>query len=269
MILFALSLMQAPVPTVGDTIWVERVVAVAPQYLAQLPEWELEGDVELLGTPVLRRHGDSVTVAFPLVAWRPGNHAVSVPGPRLIAPDGRVDEVRASPRTITVASVLPDTPKDSLPVRPEAGVIKRPTVSWLPMILLLLVAGLLMIPSWWLWLRRGRAAARTSDPPLAAPEPPLERWIDAGEHRAVLAAATGSVREAVAIRLPEAHIGLETDACIVALLEADTTWDTAPVAALIQELDRARFAPEGADDVLDLYRRARDSAHGLSGAASP
>ncbi len=267
MILFALSLMQAPVATVGDTIWVERVVAIAPRYLAQLPEWELEGDVELLGTPLLRRHGDSISLAFPLVAWRPGTHTLSVPGPRLIAPDGQVEEVPVSPRIITVGTVLPDTPKDSLPIRPEAGVIRRPTVSWLPMVLLLVVVAMIMAPSWWLWLRRGRAPP--SEPPGAAPDPPLDRWIDAGERRTVLAAATGAVRDALATRLPEVHVRLETEACIAALVEAETTWDTGAVAELLQELDRARFAPEGSEDVLDLYHRARDRAQDLTGAASP
>ena len=77
------------------------------------------------------------------------------------------------------------------------------------------------------------------------------------------------VMDALATQMPEMHVGLETEACIAALVEAETTWDTAVVAELLQELDQARFAPEGSDDVLDLYRRARDRAQDLTGTASP
>lgn len=267
MIVLALSLLQAPMATVGDTIWLERVIVVAPEYLAQLPEWELEGDVELLGTPRLRRSGDSVSVAFPVVAWRPGNHSLDVPGPRLIAPDGQVEDVPALSRIISVASVLPDVPRDSLPIRPEAGVISRPTVSWLPLLLLLVAAALIMMPLWWLWLRRGQV--RDTTPSRTIPEPPLDRWLEAGERRTVLAAASVTVRDAVATRLPAAHLGLETEACISAMLEAEMEWDATSVATLLRELDQARFAPERSDDLLDLYQRARDGAENLSQATSP
>lgn len=262
MMILALSLLQASAPTVGDTIWVERVVEVAPQYLAQVPEWELEGDIELLGTPVLRREGDSIRLAFPLVAWRPGDYTVSVPGPRLIAQDGHVEDIPSLAMILTVRSVLPDVPKDSLAVRPEAGVIPRPVVSLWPMALLLGIAALIMGPAWWLWLRRGRAGPSRAAP--RAPDPPLERWIEAGERRAVLAAATGAVRDAVAKRIPDAHTGLETEACIAALTDTDAMRDSAIIASLLRDLDEARFAPEGSDAVVELFRRATESARTLA-----
>ena len=98
-------------------------------------------------------------------------------------------------------------------------------------------------------------------PPM--PDPPLERWIHAGERRAVLAAATGTIRDAVATRVPAAHVGLETEACIAALADAEAMQDTPALAFLLRDLDEARFAPEGSDAVGELFRRATESADAL------
>ena len=79
----------------------------------------------------------------------------------------------------------------------------------------------------------------------------------------MLAAATGTLREAVAARRPDIPVGLETAASVAVLDEADEPWDAKGVAALLRELDEARFGAGDADDVIDLYHRARREADAL------
>ena len=74
LVLAALAVQQPPraAPTVGDTVWVRRTVRVPERHTARAADWELTGDVELLGPPELLLDGDSATVRYPLVAWTPG-----------------------------------------------------------------------------------------------------------------------------------------------------------------------------------------------------
>jgi hypothetical protein len=260
-----LVLAQAVAPTVGDTIWVERVVPLPPGHLARLTDWQLEGDVEMLGEPVLSHEGNTVVVRFPLVAWRPGTHTVEVPGPELVGPDGRTVPVPTEARVLEVASVLPEGPAEEIPIREPAGIVGRPVASWMPVVMMLLVAGLLVAPAWWWWSRRGPTAA-DADP--AEPVPiPVADWARAGEQRVVLAVATDQVRHAVAENLPEAHPGLDTEACIAIIQAAKPAWDPEPVVTVLRELDLARFRPEGPEEVLALCQKAESAALHLTGAA--
>lgn len=223
-----LALAQAPPPQVGDTVWLVRAIAAPAGRLVRVAPWNPEGAVEALGPGILVTRGDSVEVRYPAVAWLPGSHTVEVPGPVLVSPDGTTDSLPGARLTITVASVLPALPGDSLPPpQPEAAPILRPVQTAAPILLLLVLATLLLIPLHAWWRRRGRPVA-----PVAVPSPtsplvlPLERWRDAGEPRAVLAAAASRLR-AVAGN------------------------DTPPEArALLEVLDDALFGPGDAADAL-------------------
>lgn len=256
MMLVCLALAQSAAATVGDTLWVESTAPVPTGYIVRLPTWELSGDVELLGTPLVIRDGDSVTVRYALVAWRPGSHPLTVPGPDLIAPDGTVRTTPTRPVTVEIVSVLPDAPPEEIPIETESGIVPRPITSWIPMAVLLMAVGVMVAPLWWWWSRRG---------PASRPEPvvprmaalPIEQWSAAGEHRAVLAAASDTVRHALANHFHEAPAARDTDAWIDAVLqEADAPWDSAIVVALLRDIDRARFQPGDPDAVLSLYRRS-------------
>jgi hypothetical protein len=234
-------LVQEParaLPTVGDTIWVRRSVQLTARATARAAEWELSGDVELLGPPELTLRGDSAIVRYPLVAWKPGRHSVSVPAPTLLAADGSVDSLPPVTVAFEVASVLPDRPPATIQPQPPAGLVTRRTVSWLPPVVLGLGVVALLLPVHWWWRRRGKP-----QPPPIPPEPtpvPIERWAGAGETRSVLALAARRLRAAVAAR-PDAP-------------------ESAEVAALLAELDAARFAPASREDALRLYREAETLA---------
>jgi hypothetical protein len=231
---FLLALQQAPLPQVGDTIWLVRVIPAPVGRVARVAAWNPEGAVEALGPGILVRRGDSLEVRYPAVGWLPGVHAVEVPGLVLVSPDGATDSLPPAMLTVTIASVLPTLPGDSLPpAQPEAAPILRPIQTVVPVLVLLLLAVLLLIPVHVWWRRRGRpiAAPGTGEAPLP-PGLPLETWMAAGEPRAVLAASAARLRAAASAR-PS--------------LEA---------AALLQQLDDALFGP---GDVSAVLPRAEEA----------
>jgi len=195
-----LLLTQAPLPQVGDTVWLVRTIPVPTGRVVRVAPWNPEGAVEALGPGLLVRRGDSLDVRYPAVGWLPGSHVVEVPGPVLVSPDGTTDSLPPATITVTIASVLPPLPGDSLPpAQPEAAPVLRPIQTAAPVLILLLLAVLVLIPVHLWWRRRGRPpSAATEREPAPAPEVPLDDWIAAGEPRAVLAAAAERLRAAAA-----------------------------------------------------------------------
>lgn len=246
-LLLLLALTQAPLPQVGDTVWLVRTIAAPAGRVVRVAPWNPEGAVEALGPGILVRRGDSLDVRYPAVGWLPGSHAVEVPGPVLVSPDGSTDSLPATSITVTIASVLPPLPGDSLPpLQPEAGLVLRPIETALPVLILLLVAILFLIPVHLWWRRRGR--------PLVAPEvgavpppahPPVELWAEAGEPRAVLASAAARLRERIA-RHPSAE-----------------------ASALLEQVDDALFGPGDAASALPLAARAEALAVGRTEEPAP
>jgi len=216
-----LALQQAPLPQVGDTIWLVRTIPAPVGREARVAPWSPEGAVEALGPGMLVRRGDSLDLRYPAVGWLPGSHTVEVPGPVLVSPDGTTDSLPPATLTVTIASVLPELPGDSLPpAQPEAAPILRPIQTAVPVLVLLLLAVLLLIPVHLWWRRRGRPIAAPSTGEAALPSPlPLETWMEAGEPRAVLAASAARLRAAAS-----AHPSPEAT-------------------ALLQQLDDALFGP--------------------------
>ncbi|HRZ09059.1 MAG TPA: hypothetical protein P5319_04120 [Gemmatimonadales bacterium] len=198
--LLFLALLQAPLPQVGDTIWLVRTIPAPMGRVARVAPWNPEGAVEALGPGILVRRGDSLEVRYPAVGWLPGSHAVEVPGPILVSPDGTTDSLPPATLTVTIASVLPDLPADSLPApQPEAAPILRPIRTGVPVVVLLLGATLLLIPVHYWWRRRGRPmTAPEVAPPPAPRDAPLDDWMAAGEPRAAIAAVAARLRAAAA-----------------------------------------------------------------------
>ncbi len=245
--------------TVGDTIWVHRMVAVQHGLEARPAEWEPTGDVELLGRPRVSQHGDSVEIAYPLTVWVPGQHTLRVPGPLLVASDGRTDSLPAEIVTVIAASVLPPVPADStLRPQPITPTVPSGEVSPIPLLILLAAVGLLVAPSHWLWRRRGKPVPvpDASDSPI--PPAPVHRWVDAGEARAVVGAAVERLRTAIAEQVPEAHPGLETEACLAELAERRPDWPVREIGDLLRALDEARFAQGAQIDAAGLYQWTED-----------
>ena len=252
--------MQGGVPTVGDTIRVTRTVDLPPGRSLRAAEWEVADPIELLGPPRIALRGGSADVSYPLAVWRAGFHTVQVPGPLLLSPDGGVDSLRAEVVTLHVASVLPRAATDtSLRPQPRADFVPRPATTPLPLILLLVLAIALLAPIHWWWRRRGRPARKLTAADLGGPaKPPLERWADAGESRAVAAVATSRLRVALADRLPGALPSLDTEAVLAHVAEQRPDWPSAELGDVLRALDAARFGNGALPDAMGLARWAAE-----------
>jgi len=255
----SLAATQSGLPTVGDTIWVTRTVELPPGRSLRAADWEVTDPVELLGPPRITLRGGSADVSYPLAVWRTGFHTLQVPGPLLLAPDGGVDSLRTEVVTLRVGSVLPRPATDtSLHPQPRAEFVPRPATTPVPLVLLLLLAIALLAPLHWWWRRRG-SPRKPAGAEMGGPaRPPLERWADAGESRAVAAAATSRLRSALAARLPEAPTSLDTDTVLAQVAEHRPDWPLGELSKVLRALDQARFGNGDAPDTMALARWAAE-----------
>lgn len=187
MLLLAFVLLQSPDgPTVGDTVWIERAVRLPAGATLRPRPIESSELLDPLAPPTVVLRGADVVVRYPVVFWRPGDHQVTIPGPIAVRPDGWSDTLAASRAQVVVASVLPNTVPDSIPPEPPAELVVRLERSTQPVLVLLLLAGLALVPLHRWWRRRGPVVARPPETVPAAPADRLEMWLAAGEYRAVL-----------------------------------------------------------------------------------
>ncbi len=218
--------LQGQAPSVGDTVWLSRTVRVPAGYAVRAAEWEPADPLELLGRGRVVLAGDSAQIAYPVVVWRPGQYTIDLPGPLLLGPEGTVDSLLGERMSIAVRSILPSVPSDSaLAPQPRASLVSRRVVSLVPVALLWLASLALLLPVHLWWRRRGKPV-RTAPPGLRPDElePPLARWADAGEHRAVANVAAARLRAAVAQRVTSAHPGLDTERVLAEIAAARPEW---------------------------------------------
>jgi len=244
--------LQSGLPTVGDTIWLDRAVPVGPGYTVRPPVWEPSGSVELLGPPTLVTSGGQITLRYPVVAWDPGTLTVKIPGPLLVAPSGQVDSLPSQTVILEVASVLPRQGGAAKPVpQPPSALIHLERTSILPLGILGLLALALTLLFAAVWRRRGKHVP-VGDLAASKP-PPVERWARAGESRTVAAMAAAELRGAIASKLPEAHPALSRDALLAVLADHRPRWPLARIGTAIAKLDSARFSPLAPDESLALH----------------
>jgi hypothetical protein len=245
---------QSPNPTVGDTVWLSRTVGLPPGHVVRAAEWDPADPIEVLGRPRVVITGDSAEIAYPVVIWQPGSQLIELPGPLLLGPGGTVDSLSGERVRLEVKSVLPADASDSVLVpQPRAGLVNRREVSLVPLAMLGAGALLFLVPLHLWWRRRGkpvRTAALTPD----LPEPPLARWADAGEYRAVANVAASHLRSTVAQRVASAHPGLDTERLLAELAAARPHWPLEELGELLMALDNARFGLTTSPDALELSR---------------
>jgi hypothetical protein len=244
---------QAPSPTVGDTVWLSRTVRLPPGDVVRAAEWDPADPVELLGRPRVVVTGDSAQIAYPVVIWQPGPQVIELPGPLLLGPGGTVDSLAGERVRLEVKSVLPAGPRDSILPQPKAGLVNRSEVSLLPLAILWAGALAVLIPLHFWWRRQGKAV-RTVPLTAELPDPPLARWADAGEYRAVANVAASRLRSAVAERVASAHPGLDTERLLAELAAARPNWPLEELSELLVALDDARFGLTTSADALELSR---------------
>jgi hypothetical protein len=247
-------MVQGAVPTVGDTVWLSRTVAVPPGYVVRAADWDPTDPIELLGRPKVVVAGDSAQITYPVVVWQPGAQLIELPGPLLLGPGGTVDSLKGQQVRLEVRSVLPRATSDSaLPPQPRAAIVGVRSVSPLPLVILWVLSLLLLLPLHLWWRRRGKPSL--APPPVApAADPPLTRWADDGEYRAVANISAMRLRRAVAQRVAAAHPGLDTERLLSELAAVRPDWPLADLAEILRGLDEARFGVTPASDVLELSR---------------
>jgi hypothetical protein len=253
------GLPQRETVTVGDTVWITRDIDLPPGRTLRAADWEAADPIELLGPPRVTLGDGRAAVAYPVAVWRPGAHTVEVPGPLLLAPDGAVDSLGGQTVTLTVASVLPRAATDtSLRPQPRSEFVPRPSTSPIPLLVLILLALAILAPLHWWWRRRGKSSQRLNGAAGGAATPPLERWAQAGESRAVAATATTRLRLALAARLPGALPSLDTESALAYLSDHRPDWPVAELTEVLRQLDRARFGTAPLPDAVTLARRATE-----------
>jgi hypothetical protein len=250
-----LSQVQAQGPTIGDTVDLSRTIAVPPGHVVRAADWDPPDPIELLGRPNVVLAGDSAEIRYQVVVWRPGSHVIELPGPLLLGPGGSVDSLAPQRVTVNVSSVLPASARDSTPPpQPRAAFVQRRMVSLTPLAALWSIALALLVPLHYWWRRRGKPAPPVPAAVTPLPEPPLARWADDGEHRAVANISAIRLRAAVAQRVAAAHPGLDTERLLSELAATRPDWPLHELGDVLRALDHARFGVVSPSDTLELSR---------------
>jgi hypothetical protein len=253
--------LQGTAPTVGDTIWLSRSIAVPAKHVVRTADWDPADPVELLGRPQIVLTGDSARVTYAIVIWRPGSIAVDLPGPLLLGPGGSIDSLRPQRMTLTIKSVLPTgVPDSAIKPQPRASFVAQRVVSPLPLLVLWALSLILLVPLHLWWRQRGTVAPLPT-PTMPPVEPPLSRWADDGEYRAVASVSAGRLRAVIAQRVAPAHAGLDTERLLSELAAVRPEWPLRELGKILRALDQARFGSATAFDTMELSQaslRLRD-----------
>ena len=246
--------------TVGDTVWIERVVSAPRGWAVRAGRLAPGGPVEPLAEPVVERDGDAWRVTYTLVAWHTGRLTVPIPAVWRLAPNGAADSVAGGTALIFVASVLPDS---GAAIAPAVAPL-RPPVHRAGFVLAGIALAAATIAGAVAWRRRAprraeRAVALHVESAVAD-----DRWIATGEPRAVAARAAATLRAAIARAAPAAHPGLSTDECLEVFASVRPEVRIAGVTDVLHQLDRTAFASVHGDDVAVLASRARALAADVS-----
>jgi hypothetical protein len=249
------------VPTVGDTVWLERVFTIPTGWRLRPGRLESTDIVEPLMDPLVVRRGADWVVRYAVVAWAPGKHDVTLPPVWRLGASGEADSVPGGTATFTLRSVIPDSVTRPEP-RPALAPLRTERSTPAPVLLAVLVAGVSLGGA--LWWRR-RPPRRLAAPTIVAgvAEIPDRRWLEAGEPKAVAARAAGRLRTVLARVVPDAHAGLSTAECLEVVRRHRPQSPVQALAVVLGGLDRVAFGTGASPDVTVLVRQAETLAQDL------
>lgn len=242
-------------PTVGDTIRLERRIEAAPGWRVRAGKLESSPVAEPLGDAAVLSTDGGWVVRYGVVVWAPGPVTLAMPPLWRLGPDGTADSLPGGSATFRVASVIPDSVADPAP-QPPLGPLRLERANPLPVFaaILLAVGALLGLIAW----RRRPPRADLPEPATALdPDVADDRWLRAGEPKAVAARAAHRLRSAIARAIPDAHEGLSTSECLASLERARPDAPLRELRELLLTLDQVAFAAAHAVDVAPLAARAR------------
>lgn len=250
-----------PRTTVGDTIRVERTIGTPAGWRVRAGKLDQYGDVEQLGEPSIVARPTGWTVRYLIVGWKAGSVTIAMPSLWRLGPDGSTDSLPGGTVTVRIASVIPDTLTAPQP-QPSLGILRLGRPSAIPVTAAVVVSvGLLFGLIAW---RRRASRVGADDPPLARDaEIPDQRWLAAGEPKAVAARAAQRLRHALARAIPDAHEALSTTEVLAAVERARPDAPLRDLRDLLQALDQVAFATAHGVDVAPLAARARTLAREL------
>jgi hypothetical protein len=241
-------------PTVGDTVWLERVVPALPGAVGRARALTADELVEPLRPPEIVTTTRGLVVRYTVAFFAPGRHELPMPALEVVHPDGGVELVLGDTALAVVRAVVPDT-AEAPEVRDARSPLGRVAAEPLPVVLL--GGGTAAALALWAFLRRRRGPAPgPAEPQAPAPEAPLLRWLAAGERRAVATLAMQRLRLRLEAAVPQATRGLALAECLAVIGAARRDWPLRELSDVVTALERARFAPLAGDDLTELVDRA-------------
>jgi hypothetical protein len=252
-----------PRATVGDTVWLERRFTLPGGWQVRPGRLQSSDEVEALGDPVVLRSGADWVVRYPVASWTPGAHQVTLPPAWQLGPEAQADSVAGGSAAFELRSVIPDSVTAPEP-RPALLPLRSAPRDPRPPILAVLLAGVVLAGGVW-WRRRSPRALRADEPSGAGAPISDQRWLAAGEPKAVAARAAGRLREAIARLVPEAHLALSTTDCLAVVRRLRPQAPADELETVLTALDRVAFAGAPGPDVTRLAQLATT----LSGQLAP
>ena len=239
--------------TVGDTVLLVRQVVAAPEVRTRLEPLAASPVIQPLSGPRASYAEGALVIRYAIAMFATGTHTIEMPEAELLYPDGRSEVLMADSVVVIVRSVLPaDT------VAPKALLDPLPVQRRRKLPLATLLLGVIAGSATWGGLRRRRRRRRDTRPAPSQDSvaPPIDRWISAGESRAVVTYVAERIRGAIGAWIPPAGRHLDTEACLAVLERERPDWPHRDIREVLKSLDRARFAPAVSGDVTDVIDRA-------------
>lgn len=241
-------------PSVGDTVWLERRFALPAGWRVRPGRLLSSDEVEALAEPAVTRSGGDWVVRYPVAAWAPGTHSVTLPPVWRLGPEAQADSVLGGTATFELSSVIPDSVATPAPRPALTPLRSAPRDPRLPVLAALLAGGGLAAGIW--WRRRPPRRLPSPDPASSIAVVSDRRWLDAGEAKAVAARAAGRLRAALARIVPEAHLGLSTSECLAVVGGRRPQAPVAELGTVLGALDQVAYAHSADVDVASLARLA-------------